>query len=41
LLSSSANALVIHVIGDFFAYVCQFEEIFYGKDIFVRLVLGI
>jgi hypothetical protein len=35
LLSSSANAPVVHVIGDFFAYVCQFEEFFYGKEILV------
>src|SRR5262249_20785099 len=33
--SSSANAPVIHVIGDFFAYVCQFEKFFYGEEIFV------
>jgi hypothetical protein len=32
---SSAHAAVIHIIGDFLAYVCQFEEFFFGVRIFV------
>jgi len=32
---SSAQAPVVHIIGDFFAYVCQFEKLLFCQGIFL------